>query len=253
MPSYSNMVKTIDAASAALARLGKAARATSGELEGAGGSIRQSTQRVEAHHGSLVALGNQAREVGATVSAHLEAAVEKGEKTSSQLSGALERLQKESATRLDDLIFELERMAKAGNASATSLLDVVRQVSQGTADASAAVESFGQGVFLFEGQLQSVKDVLNDLLPTTGEVQERIHELSKELKGAEIGEIVDRLKGQWNQYAQLLAETVRAYQEGRVTLERVISLARQIQETLPGSETGALAEAIKDGLLGGLL
>jgi len=253
MPSYSNMVKTIDAARVAIERLGKAARATSSDVEGAGSSIRQSHERVEAHRGSLVALGNQAREVGATVSAHLEAAVEKGGKVGEQLSGQLDRLREESATRLDDLIFELERTAKAGNASATSLLDVVRQVSQGTADAAKAVDAFGQGVFLFEGQLQSVKDVLNDVLPTTGQVQKRIQELRKELENSDIEGIIKRLEGQYNEHARVLAQTVKAFVEGKVTLERVVQLAQQIGEVLPESETGALAEAIRDGLLGGLL
>lgn len=166
---------------------------------------------------------------------------------------SLDRVKKEATPRIKDLEFDLENMSEQGNAWATSLLDIVRQVQKGTVDAGKAIESMGDGVILFEGQLRSVKDVLLDVLPTTGQVQKQIQELSEELKNADMGEVIDRLKGQYNQYADLLAQTVQAFTEGKVTLERVLQLAQQVENLLPGSETEALAERIKEGLLGGTL
>lgn len=165
----------------------------------------------------------------------------------------LDRVKNDATPRIKDLEFDLQNMAEQGNLWAESLLDVVRQVQQGTVDAGAAIHSFGDGVILFEGQMRSVKDVLADVLPTTGEVQSKIQDLQETLESADVGEIVERLKGQYNNYAQLLAQTAEGFAQGKVTLERVLQLAQQLQEVLPGSETAELADILKEKLLGGEL
>ena len=163
----------------------------------------------------------------------------------------LDDLKEDATPRIKDLEFDLEHMSDQGNAWATSLLDIVRQVQQGTVNADEAIRSMGDGVILFEGQLRSVKDVLADVLPTTGEVQSKIQELQKTLESADVNDLIERLKGQYNNYAQLLAETAEGFAQGKVTLERVLLLAQQLQQVLPGSETAELAEILKQKLLSG--
>lgn len=174
---------------------------------------------------------------------------------SDQIRARTDEAREHVGTRVDDLLFDLERMSNEGNAWATSLLDIVHQVEAGTVDAGKAIGSMGDGVILFEGQLRSVKDVLLDVLPTTGQVQQSIRELREELEGADVSELVERLRGQWNQVAQTLAETAHAFSEGRASIERVLQVAQQAQQLLPGSETAATAaaliEAIRNEMLGG--
>lgn len=169
------------------------------------------------------------------------------------LSGTLDKVKQDATPRIKDLEFDLQNMSDQGNAWATSLLDIVRQVQAGTVDAGAAIRSMGDGVILFEGQLRSVKDVLLDVLPTTGEVQSKIQDLQKTLESADVAELIDRLQGQYNTYADLLAQTAEGFAQGKVTLERVLQLAQQLQEVLPGSETAALAAALKEKLFAGEL
>lgn len=152
------------------------------------------------------------------------------------------------ATKTDDLIFQLEALADSGNAWAESLLDVVHQVEEGTVDAGKAVHALGDGVIVLDGQLRTVRDVLLDVLPTTGQVQQQILDLKRELKdqGAGIDELIRRLGQQHNVYAQQFARLVEAFRQGRATLDAVLKMAQQLQRVLPGSETGALAELLAD-------
>lgn len=219
----------------AFAGLTQSLRSLRAEMQGAAGDARVLASEAASTRSTLEETGKHLNDFGGKV------------------VDTLDRLKEEATPRIKDLEFDLQNMSDQGNAWATSLLDIVRQVQQGTVDASKALDSMGDGVILFEGQMRSVKDVLADVLPTTGEVQSKIQDLQKYLESADVGEIIDRLNGQYNNYAQLLAQTVEGYTQGKVTLERVIALAQQLQQVLPGSETAALADAIKEKLLGGEL
>lgn len=183
----------------------------------------------------------------------MSATSQHAESFASSLVDTMERVQAEATPRIKDLEFDLQNSSDQGNLWATSLLDLIRQVQAGTVEADKVIHAFGDGMILFEGQMRSIKDVLADVLPTTGQVQAAIQDLREELENADVGELVDRLSGQYNEYAQLLAQTVEGFAAGQVTLERVLLLAQQLQEVMPNSETGALAEAIENALGGGRL
>ncbi len=200
---------------------------------------------------SMQTVAKTARSTANDVGSTMRRASEQAEQESRRILTGLAKLKQDATPRIKDLEYDLEGMAQQGNAWAESLLDIIRQVQQGTVDAGKAIGSLNDGVILFEGRMQSVKGVLADLLPTTGEVQGKIRDLAEELKRADIGELVDRLRGQYNEYAQMLADTVDAFARGEVTLERVVQLAQQIGKQMDGSETGVLADALNEAVLSG--
>lgn len=161
----------------------------------------------------------------------------------------------EVGTKLDDLKYQLNASAEAGNLWAGKLLGIIAQVEDGTAPALAALGSMGNATLVLDGQLRSVRDVLNDVLPGTGEVQRRIKELTDSMRenGTSLDEVVARLRENTNQYAQDLAKLVEALKRGEVSIESVIRSAERVREALPSGETSALADLLADGLRQGRL
>lgn len=165
----------------------------------------------------------------------------------------VDRVASDVDPRLQDLKATLEQSVADGNDWSKGLLDLIRQVEQGTIRADQAMAKLGDGMINFEGRFQNIDDLLLQFLPTSGQVQERLRELQQQLKEADIGSLIDHLNEQYNVYATELAKAVEAYKAGKGSLERIAQLAQQINERLPGSETDTLAQEIRDRLLGGLL
>lgn len=210
-----------------------------------------------AHHGSMQ---TSAQAASAGVMASMSAAAEhvatratEIEQRGQRLTDHTDKVKHEVGTRLDDLIEDMDLLATNGNAWAASLLDMLLQVKQGGLDAKDVLFSFGDAVVDFDGKIQPLRDVLQDVLPTIGQVQQGIREMTDELKNADPSEIVDRLKEQYNQFAQILARGVDMFKQGQISLERLMQLIEQAQRYMPGSETDALAklleQALKDGSL----
>lgn len=228
MASFSDLTKQVDSLSSSLSKLADQARSTRAEMV--------STTRAS----------------GAMTSS-LAKAEERANATGQALRRVVEEVQREAAPRLADLVYDLEQMAAKGDNYAAQLLEHIRQVEQGALRADQIFSILGDATILFEGQTRKITDLLSELLPSVGEVQDRIRDLTEQLEGASIDALVDRLLKQYNVFARQLADVVKAFQEGRVSIERVLIIARQIQQLLPESETAALAKLIEEGLMTGEL
>jgi len=228
MPSFKDLETSIGGVSSSLSKLSDQARATRGE-------IVSTTQAAGA------------------MSSSLAKAEERAAATGQALRRVVEQAEAEVTPRLANLVYDLEQMADKGDNYAAQLLEHIRQVEQGALRADQIFSLLGDATILFEGQTRKISDLLAELLPSVGEVQRRIHDLTKQLEDASIDDVVDRLLKQYNVFARQLADVVKAFQEGRVTIERVLTLARQIQQLLPESETAALARILEQGLLSGEL
>ncbi len=189
----------------------------------------------------------------ASVSTTMDAANAAVASGGDQILGKLDSVAAQGNPRLADFKRDLESLIEEGNRWAEMLLDSINQVEQGTIRADQAINKFGDGLVLFEGQLVHADTLLLKFLPTTGQVAARIEELRKQLVDADIGALIEKLNEQYNVYALELAKAVEAYKAGKGSLERIAALAQQINDRLPGSETDALADEIRDRLLGGTL
>jgi chromosome segregation ATPase len=176
----------------------------------------------------------------------LREAAEQAEATATAVDAAASR----AATRADDLRFQMSRLADQGNRWAEQMEGIIAHVQEGLIPADKAIHAFGDGLVLFDGQLRSVRDVLSDVLPTTGQVQQRIRDLIAELKesGAGIDELTARLAQSSNAYAKELAELVRLMKAGKITIEEVARRARELANQFPGSEGAALADLLAEQL-----
>lgn len=229
MPSYGNRIAALKELSGHLEGVEKVAKSTASSVRDSMGSIRES----------------------------FSGARSEAEETRQALTKSVRETESDVNPRLQDLKNDLAHAAEQGNKMSEALLDMIRQVEQGTLRAEDILHKFGAANTAFEGQLRNVDDLLLEFLPTSGQVIDRINEMARELDGADVPTLIDRLKGQYNEYALVLTKTVEAFARGEASLERVLAIAQQIKERLPGSETDVLAQEILDaidsGLLGGLL
>jgi hypothetical protein len=158
------------------------------------------------------------------------------------------------ATRADDVRHRMAQLGEQGNAWAGQLAGIIAQFEEGMLqDRLAVINSMGDGLAVVDGQLRSVRDLLDAVLPSAGEVQARIREMVEQLKadGVTIEELTARLAKQSNSYARELAEMLRLAQQGKLTLQELARRAQEVAEQFPGSETGALAELLMEGIRDG--
>lgn len=219
--------------------------------------VGKARSQMEEHHGSMqksaeaaaVGVVRSMSSASEAVSTHADTIERRGK----QISEQIDKVRQEGGTRLDDLIEDMDMLSYNGNLWATSLLDLLRQVKQGTLDGKDVLFAFGDAVVQFEGQIRPLRDVLSDVLPTMGQVQSQLREMTEELKEADPSEIVGRLREQYNEFAQSLARGVEMFKQGQISLERLMALVQQAQRYLPGSETDALAKLLEEALRAGRL
>ncbi|MBZ0090373.1 MAG: hypothetical protein K8H90_08360 [Thermoanaerobaculia bacterium] len=174
------------------------------------------------------------------------------ESAGDRVSRTAERLEKDATPRINDVLDLLSGFADSER-YALSLMNVINGVLEGTIRAEQAFQKFGDITILWEGQMVRVDTLLREFLPTTGEVQRRIQELTKQLEDASIDEILAELKTQYGEWAKALASVVEKFRAGKVSIEAVLAVARRVKELIPDSEAGALARLLEQGLLDGSL
>lgn len=161
----------------------------------------------------------------------------------------------ELATKADDLRLKMSALGEAGNVWAQMLDGIIAQVQEGLLSKIDAVNAFGDGLIVIDGQLRSVRDVLTEVLPTMGEVQAKNREMVEEIKadGVSLEELIARLGEQHNVAARQLGELLRLLKAGKVTIQEVIRYAQELDRQFPGSEGAALAELFLEGIRDGSL
>jgi len=169
-----------------------------------------------------------------------------------RVSRTAERLEKDATPRINDVLDLLSGFADSER-YALSLMNVINGVLEGTIRAEQAFQKFGDITVVFEGQVVRVDTLLREFLPTTGEVQRRIQELTKQLEDASIDEILDQLKTQYGEWAKALASVVEKFRAGKVSIEAVLAVARRVKELIPDSQAAALAGLLEQGLMDGSL
>lgn len=199
------------------------------------GVIGEASRSVEGLQSSLTALEGASQSASESVRRNSEA------------------MHQEATPRINDVLDTLETTAAAGERWAVSLMNVIHNALEGTIRTEEAFQKFGDITVLFEGQLVRVDTLLREFLPTTGEVQKRILELAEDLKDASIDELLEQLSKSYSQWGKYLGEIIEKFKAGKVSLEHVLRVAREIQKLVPDSEAGMLARLLEEGLLDGSL
>jgi hypothetical protein len=166
-----------------------------------------------------------------------------------QVSTDVEEHTVKIGTKLDDLKFFLQQSIDAGDEMAVWLLKLVQGVEDGSVRADAAIQAVGGSVIILDGRVQQLQGLLRDLLPSTGEVQARIRETIKEMGGYE--DAMARLHELHSAQALQFAQLVKAYRDGKVSLDLLMRTVEQIRRSMPGSELDALAQMLYQELAQG--
>lgn len=168
------------------------------------------------------------------------------ERDAPAITSRLDQLNDEAGGRLEDLKQKLALMVAEGDTIATSILEVIQKVEEGAVTADKAITAFGDGVTNIDGRVRSIKDLLLDLLPTTGQVQDRIREFASDATPTEA--LLKRLEQGSNAAAQQFANLFRMLQQGTGSLDRLIQEAQRIRQAIPGSEQSQVIEELIDRL-----
>jgi methyl-accepting chemotaxis protein len=246
MATFDALISKLNGVTESLGRMSSGARAASGELE-----------KAHTRAGLLSAAVDGAASAIASTSSRVTKALDDAEqdvaKKNEQIGKTLDDMRGTVEQRLNALRALFEDEANNGNAWAQALLDLLDQVQNGTARAEDVIFAFGDGVTTVNGKLQSMKDLLSDVLPSTGEVQKAIQELRRQVEqsGDSLQTIMDLLLEQNNRYADLLARQIGLLKDGRITAEQLLRLAQKIADAAPpDSALGQLADALLNKLRG---
>lgn len=166
-----------------------------------------------------------------------------------QIQTRVERMREESSAKLDAFQRNLEEAFAKGDVTAGSLNELVTKVREGAIDADRVIQAFGNGISALDGDVRSIKDLLLDLLPSTGQVQAEINAFLDLAPSVE--ERLRVLLQGSNAAGRKFAELFQYLREGTADLSDLIAEAERLRRAVPGSEQSQIADSLIDELLGG--
>lgn len=207
-------------------------------LNAASETIRTVEQQVAA--GSVI-IGSSVQEAERKVIASTE-----------RLQRSVQTTTDSATSKLQELLSFLEMQQDPGS---VGLLASLQAFEEGLVDKTKLLMSFGESVIFYKGEMVQVRQLLDEVLPATGSVQQRIQQLGKDLEAERIStdEVLQQLKASHFEYSQILAEMVEGFRAGRVSLEEIERAAAQLNRQFQGSEAATvaleLAERARQGRL----
>jgi len=128
------------------------------------------------------------------------------------------------------------------------LLASLQAFEEGLVDKTKLLMSFGDSIIFYRGEMILVRQLLDEILPASGQVQKRISDLRKDLDTERIStdEILQRLEESHFTYAQVLGQMVEGFRAGRVSLEEIQRTAAQLQRQFEGSEAATIAQQLAE-------
>jgi DNA-binding ferritin-like protein (Dps family) len=176
----------------------------------------------------------------ASVGASLASASTSLVEATDQMQKRAEDFHTVAATRLDDLL----QLLGNANEGTAGLIQLIEEIKLGAAPIANLKLFWGEA--LVEGE--KLKDFLGsiDLSGYRANINAFIDELRKGT--AEISQVMKFLGESQLVLAKQFAQVIELFKAGKVTLERVKDLVRQIEQFYPGSDLAELAGAIEDAL-----
>ncbi len=217
------------------------------EVEERAGSVESRVSSIgEGTAGLVGSIGSQVGEI----EEHLSRAEGAVVSVQERISSGLEKARSQAEARLGELIATLEASTAP---ISEGILASIEAVEQGIADASQIATKFGDTLVPFEGRMQRLRDVLQEVLPTTGEVQNRLKEMSDEMRTQTNGidQALAKLIESTFEYSQSFGSLVERFRKGKATLESVIRAAQDLKRQFPGSEAAELSDVLADAARAG--
>lgn len=224
-------------------------------------SVRQGVQSVSQAAREVDTTLKAVRESQATLAQEtekrLEDAVVSVEGASQRVAAAQQAIQQNLQTldddvpqrvrRLNALLDTLAATAEAGNVNADSLFRGIKAAQEGLLSVHDLIASFDQAPVLFEGRIQPINSLLNDLLPRLSETQGAIRDFIDQVKGQdnEIEALIGRLRDNFSAVSQGLAGLVEGILAGRGTIDDLVRALDGIRaQGFAGSEADVLGDRL---------
>lgn len=155
------------------------------------------------------------------------------------------------ATQLDDLLFRLKGF---DNAWSGILKDAIEQMKEGILSGEDFIAKFGDFQITLGDKTLKIRELLEDM--DLDHYQQQAQDFMAELQSKQLSlaELVAEFGELNNQYAKQMAEAIKLYQAGQLTLEELVREAERLKKVMgPGSKPGALADELLQGLQNGSL
>lgn len=223
--------------------VGDEAEATSTKLNTARGAAIEAAGSFDtvgvAAAGATNVVGGEVEAIKGLIGETVGAVSTQAEKLVSQVQEAKER----AATPLDDLV---EKLAGLQEGLDQGLLASIEAVKEGLLPAEELATKFGDALIPLGERMVRVRDLLREVLPSTGQIQKGIKATTTEIEqsGDLLEAAIEKLKGKAFSYAQVLADVIEKFRAGKATLQEVIRTAEDIRRQFPNSETGDIARVI---------
>jgi hypothetical protein len=199
---------------------------------------------------SLTSLHSQLRSVSAQVQethGKLQALEAKASATSDLISSAAAKIQADTeaavtstATRLDDLL----RLLGPSNPATAGLIQLIEEIKLGAKPVQELTKLWGDA--MVNGQ--KLKDFLGRL--DLNVYRESMEDFTRELEAGskKVSDVLEFLGNSQHVLAQQFSKVIELFRAGKVTLQAVMDVVRQIQSFYPNSDFSDLAKAVEDGL-----
>jgi hypothetical protein len=203
---------------------------------------------LKAVHAQLVAVHTQAvttaehlRSVTTTIVTDLQQAHTAATTTLAALAASADAAHQHLTTRLDDLQDAVADHSNLWNKAVSELIDAVKL---GVIPLQDLLKLYGDA--MVGGQ--RVREYLEglDLNVYKNRMQELIASLDE--GRVSIAGVLDYLGTTQLLFARQLADTIRLFQQGKVTLQRVAEIVAQIQKAFPDSQFADLAQTLEEAL-----
>ncbi len=223
--------------------VGQEAEATSTKLIAARGAAIEAAGSFEkvgtAAAGATNVVGGEVEAIQGLIGDTVGSVSTQAEKLVAKVTEAREK----AATPLDDLVQKLSSLQEGLD---QGLLASIEAVKEGLLPAEELATKFGDALIPLGDRMLRVRDLLREVLPSTGEIQKGIKATTTEIEqsGDILEAAIEKLRGKAFGYAQVLAQVIERFRAGKATLEEVIRTAQDIRRQFPESETGDIARVI---------
>jgi|GEM_PF-4732143 len=224
------------AVTASLATLGSSVSTAQTDVSASLSTIQESAASAVGFVGSSTSqMSAQVQQAAADVAA-----------SATSMATSTETAHKQVATRLDDLQQLLSDHDNLWNKGVDEMIDAVKI---GAVPIEELLRLYGDAIV----QGKRVRDFLSGL-----DLRQYVHQVDDLAKGlydgtVKISQVTDFLGSTQLLFAKQMADTIKLFQEGKVTLEYVESIIAGIKKLFPIGEFADLAKALEDALRKGHL
>ena len=167
--------------------------------------------------------------------------------------GEMDRLVTRAQRLTPDLELLLSTLGGSDRPEDKSLYQTIQLYREGIGNMSDLTRNWIGLSTSFKGELHSVTGLLNELLPTTGQIQQDFRDFLKDIRGRkdETELILSELKNSFNNISQGMANLAETILAGGTSVDKLIEQLHQLRRAgFGGSEAdilgGRLAELLDD-------